>query len=441
MGGNMERKLVMMLLFVTMLCSVAGCGKTGTDEGEEKLSTHTTNRTETIGTKPEEPGKQEGVVKENCSEQFLLGATDFSIKLLQENLKKENRNVMVSPLSVLTALSMTANGAEGQTREQMLSVLAPGQDMDSLNADLQAYTNSLSDSDEAVLKAANSIWFKDNDNQIRVEESFLETNASLYQADIYKAPFDESTLKDINTWVSDRTEERVQNILAEIPEDAVMYLINALAFDAEWQIIYNDFQIRDGDFHISKDEVESIPFMYGEEEWYLQDEKACGFVKPYKGGYSFVALLPDEGISVQEYVDSLDGEKFRTLLSEKKEAVVMTSLPKFKAEYEVELGDMLKALGMPDAFDKGKADFSSLGTSEDGNIYITRVLHKTYIAVDEKGTEAGAATVVEMITESAAMEPEEVYRVYLDRPFVYAIVDEEYNLPVFIGTMDGGLDK
>lgn len=374
--------------------------------------------------------------KVGSMEDFCLDTTDFSIRLLQESVGAENRNVMVSPFSVLTALSMTANGAVGETQEQMLAVLAPGQDMESLNANWRSFYDSLVNTEETGLQLANSIWFRDEENWIQVEEDFLQKNASVYQADIYKAAFDENTLKDINTWVSKETEGRIENILNEVPKDAVMYLINALAFDAEWKDVYEENQIRDGEFFVSDEETRNVSFMYGEEEWYLQDENAIGFVKPYKEGYSFVALLPKEEISVQEYVKTLNGEKFLALLSDRKNATVYTSIPKFKAEYEVELKDILTGLGMTDAFDAEKADFSGIGTSDEGNLVITRVLHKTYIAVDEKGTEAGAATVVEMICETAVMEEEEVYRVYLNRPFVYAIVENETNVPLFIGTVD-----
>ncbi len=374
--------------------------------------------------------------KVGSMEDFCLDTTDFSIRLLQESVGAENRNVMVSPFSVLTALSMTANGAVGETQEQMLAVLAPGQDMESLNANWRSFSDALVNTEETGLQLANSIWFRDEENWIQVEEDFLQKNASVYQADIYKAAFDENTLKDINTWVSKETEGRIENILNEVPKDAVMYLINALAFDAEWKDVYEENQIRDGEFFVSDKETRNVSFMYGEEEWYLQDENAIGFIKPYKEGYSFVALLPKEEISVQEYVKTLNGEKFLALLSDRKDATVYTSIPKFKAEYEVELKDILTGLGMTDAFDAEKADFSGIGTSDEGNLVISRVLHKTYIAVDEKGTEAGAATVVEMICETAVMEEEEVYRVYLNRPFVYAIVENETNVPLFIGTVD-----
>ena len=175
--------------------------------------------------------------------------------------------------------------------------------------------------------------------------------------------------------------------------------------------------------------------MYGSEGTYFEDEKATGFMKRYKGGkYAFVAMLPNEGVSVSEYIASLDGESLNALLANPQYGTVHTSIPKFETEYKVEMSEILQDMGMTEAFDMYNADFEGLGTSTGGNIYISRVLHKTFISVGEKGTKAGAATIVEM-KDGAAAEPTEPKEVYLDRPFVYMLVDCENNIPFFIGTM------
>ena len=140
-------------------------------------------------------------------------------------------------------------------------------------------------------------------------------------------------------------------------------------------------------------------------------------------------------MTAAEYAASLTGEHLHRLLTEYSSETVETAIPKFTAEYDVEMSEVLKGTGMPDAFSSAVADFSKLGHSTEGNIFISRVLHKTFISVDDRGTKAGAATVVEMKAESA-MEPlEPPKEVYLDRPFVYMLIDCETNLPFFIGTM------
>lgn len=357
--------------------------------------------------------------------------TDFAIRLFKAS-NENGKNTLISPLSVLCALAMTANGAEQETLAQMEEVL--GMTTEELNLYLYSYMRNLPHGDKYKLSLANSIWFTE-DERFTVNQDFLQTNADYYGADIYKAPFDKQTLKDINDWVKQNTDEMIPEILDQIPSKAIMYLVNALAFEAEWSEIYEKNQVRDGEFTKEDGTKQDVKFMYGSEGTYLEDEKATGFMKRYKGGkYAFVAMLPNEGVSVSEYIASLDGESLNALLANPQYATVHTSIPKFETEYKLEMAEVLKGMGMTDAFDMYNADFEGLGTSTGGNIYISRVLHKTYISVGEKGTKAGAATIVEM-RDSAAVEPTEPKEVYLDRPFVYLLVDCENNIPFFIGTL------
>ena len=357
--------------------------------------------------------------------------TDFAIRLFKAS-EESGKNTLISPLSVLCALAMTANGAEEETLAQMEEVL--GMTTEELNLYLYSYMQNLPQGEKYKLSLANSIWFTE-DERFTVNQDFLQTNANYYGADIYKAPFDKQTLKDINNWVKQNTDEMIPEILDQIPAEAIMYLVNALAFEAEWSEIYEKHQVKDGEFTKEDGTKQDVRFMYGSEGTYLEDEKATGFMKRYKGGkYAFVAMLPNEGVSVSEYIASLDGESLNALLANPQYATIHTSIPKFETEYKVEMSEILKSMGMTEAFDMYNADFEGLGTSTGGNIYISRVLHKTFISVGEKGTKAGAATIVEM-KDGAAAEPTEPKEVYLDRPFVYMLVDCENNIPFFIGTM------
>ena len=357
--------------------------------------------------------------------------TDFAIRLFKAS-NENGKNTLISPLSVLCALAMTANGAEEETLAQMEEVL--GMTTDELNLYLYSYMKNLPQGDKYKLSLANSIWFTE-DECFTVNQDFLQTNADYYGADIYKAPFDKQTLKDINNWVKQNTDGMIPEILDQIPPEAIMYLVNALAFEAEWSEIYEKHQVKDGEFTKEDGTKQDVKFMYGSEGTYFEDEKATGFMKRYKGGkYAFVAMLPNEGVSVSEYIASLDGESLNALLANPQYGTVHTSIPKFETEYKVEMSEILQDMGMTEAFDMYNADFEGLGTSTGGNIYISRVLHKTFISVGEKGTKAGAATIVEM-KDGAAAEPTEPKEVYLDRPFVYMLVDCENNIPFFIGTM------
>lgn len=365
-------------------------------------------------------------------EEQNVGVTDFAVRLFQHSMKTEE-NTLISPLSVLVALSMTANGADGETLSQMEAVL--GMPTEELNAYMYAYMESLPEKEKSKLSLANSIWFTD-DEKFSVNEEFLQLNADYYGAGIYETPFNDATCKDINLWVEENTDGMVKDILDEIPEDAVMYLVNAIAFDAEWLKVYEESQVREGVFTTESGKEEKTELMYSSENRYLKDENAKGFMKFYADNqYAFVALLPDEGISVGAYVDSLTGEKVRALFSNAEITSVDAAIPKFETEYEVEMSDILKGMGMPLAFDPDFADFTRLGTHGDGNIYINRVLHKTFLSVAEKGIKAGAATAVEMVTESAMEMKEEPKEVILDRPFVYMLVDFNQQIPFFIGTV------
>lgn len=352
--------------------------------------------------------------------------TGFGAKLLQNEMGKENP--LVSPLSVASALSMTANGAVGETKTQMEQTL--GADTGNLNACFSVLQASLGN--DKQLKAANSIWMKDTDT-LHVEDAFLQQNADSYAAEIYSAPFDDSTKTAINDWVSKQTDKMIPEILDELSEDAVMYLVSALAFDAKWERPFKSYEVWEGTFTARGGQEQTGDFLHGAVGQYLHDEHAEGFLKAYADGkYAFAVLLPDEATSIENYVNQLTGERLHAILASPIDESVEIALPKFKAEFSAELSENLKALGMTDAFDGEKADFTALGTSDEGNIYISRVLHKTFIQVDEEGTKAGAATAVEAAAEGAALYP---HSVILNRPFVYMIVDLETKLPIFLGAL------
>ena len=357
--------------------------------------------------------------------------TDFALRLFQ-NTNTTTENTLISPLSVLCALSMTANGANAKTLEEMEQVL--GMTPEDLNQYLYTYVRNLPQGENYKLSLANSIWFTD-DERFTVREDFLQTLTDYYRADVYAAPFDNQTCKDINNWVEENTDGMIPEILDQIPPNAVMYLINALAFDARWSETYKKYQVREGDFTKEDGTIQKADFMYSTEHSYLEDDRATGFVKYYKGGkYAFVALLPKDGIDLSQYISSLTGDALHDLLNEPAYTTVYTSIPKFESEYSVEMSEILKAMGMTSAFDPATADFTDLGSSTAGNIYINRVLHKTYISVEEEGTKAAAVTAVEP-GDVAAMEQEEPKEVHLDRPFVYMLIDCENNIPFFMGTM------
>ena len=363
---------------------------------------------------------------------FKSAYGNFSVELLKKCFDGKS-NTLISPLSVSTALTMTANGANGQTKEEMEKVLGNGISLDELNKYLSSFNDSLTSGEDFKLKNANSIWFRDEENRLTVEKDFLQKNADYFGAAIYKRAFDNATCKDINNWVSDNTDGMIDKILDNIPDEAIMYLINAVSFDAEWENVYKENDIADGKFTNSEDKLMNVTMMHSTESIYLESNSCKGFIKQYKGGkYSFAALLPDNDIA--SFISSLSGEKLCRILSSTESCSVETKLPKFSYEYSDTLNNALSQLGMPTAFDEFNADFSGIGKSTVGNISIGKVIHKTKIEVNEKGTKAGAAALVEMVDNACAINEKQVI---LNRPFMYMILDNETMLPLFAGIYTG----
>lgn len=417
------KRVVALLLAAVLLLSLAACGQkeSPAPKAVDVKLKHSKDLMKKV--QPEKIEKQQ-----NLSETGGPLA-DFAVSLFQNSLKPDE-NTLVSPLSVLYALSMTANGAAGDTLSQMEAVL--GMDAQQRNSWLYSYTNGLKDEN---LFLANAIWLKD-DKDFAVEPEFLQMNANYYNAGLYSAPFNDATCKEINSWIEGKTAGMVKNVLDEIPEEAIMYLVNALSFEAQWAEVYDEYQVWENVFTTENGETRDAELMYSDEDGrFLEDDLATGFVKWYEDyRYAFVALLPNEGISVEEYVRSLSGDHLRKMITVPKQNDVVAAIPKFETEFSAEMSGVLKIIGMNDAFDSELADFSRLGSHTDGNIYISQVLHKTVICVAEQGTRAGAATVVE-VAPGAAPEVSEPKRVILDRPFVYMIWDMKTNTPVFMGTL------
>ncbi len=404
-------RLTTFLITLSMILTAAGCDTTV--KSENLMDSITPNTVSTID------------LNENAEK-----ITNFGIELFKASYE-EGKNILISPLSVLSALAMTANGAQGDTLMQIEEAF--GIPIEELNKYIYSYVNSLPQGEKYKLSLANSIWFTNN-QRFSVNKEFLQTNADYYGADIYKSSFDNDTVKDINNWVKNKTDNMIPKIIDDIPDSAVMYLVNALAFDAEWEEFFKKSQVKGGEFTSENGEMEKAEFMYSDVSRYLQDENAKGFIKYYSGNkYAFAALLPNEKITVNEYLSTLDGKKLHDLLVNSEIASVKTSIPKFETAYEAEMKNILKNMGIQAAFDCVSADFRGLGESSEGNIYIDKVLHKTYISVGEKGTKAGAATSIQMNDECVNIEPAK--EVYLNRPFVYMLIDCETNIPFFIGTM------
>lgn len=413
----------MLAVFMSVLSLAAcilpfsGCGKTvgkvhnkGVKSGAVRDLTEGISKNESASKAPDD--------------EFKAAASSFAAELFKDNYSK-GKTTLVSPLSVLTALALVQNGAQGNTLAQLEQALG-GLDRDTLNKYMRAYCDFLSAGDE--LKIANSVW---TDSSVEAKQAFLQKAVDSYSAQIFSAPLSsKKTVNSINSWVKKNTDGMIPKIIENADRDAVMMLINAVAFEAKWETPYTNDDIEKLEFNSYSGKSKKTEFMCSTESVYLSDSDAVGFMKPYKNGrFAFAALLPDEDVSIDDYIASLSGEKLMKIFSSaKKNEEVDVKMPKFKAEYSTQLIDTLKKMGIEDAFDRKSADFSSLIDKNDG-AYIGTVMHKTFIEVDQEGTRAAAATLVGI----SKMSMPAINPVCLNRPFVYMIVDTETNLPLFIG--------
>ena len=355
---------------------------------------------------------------------------DFAAALLRQTAGKEG--VLLSPVSLLYALGMTANGASGETLAQLEQVT--GMDRDTLNDYLYTYRMSLPENTKKCkLSLADSLWVRDG---FRMEDGFLDACVNYYDAEVYRSAFDETMVSDLNHWVDSRTDGMIGKLLEEAPGSMTMlYLVNAVCFDARWQEPYEKSQIQEGAAFTAADGThQTADLLWSEESIYLSDDDTTGFMKYYDGGrYAFVGLLPQEGVSLADYIAGLTGGKLHALLNGHQYGRVEAAIPRFTAASSLELSDALKAMGVTDAFDVAKADLRTMGGAPNDQLHIGSVLQKTYLELDENGTKAAAVTAIE--AAAGAAEPPEVHRVVLDRPFVYMIVDTHANLPLFLGTV------
>ncbi len=374
----------------------------------------------------------------SSDEKFLIGANEFSVNLFKTSVASDladGKNTLVSPESVLFALGMTQSGAKGETLRQMQKVLCGDLDTETFNKNMNKLMTSASKSGDFKFGIANSVWVRDMQD-MTLTEQFAKNCKEIYNAELFKAPFNDETLKQMNNWVSDKTDKMIPSILDNLEPSTAAVLLNCIAFDAKWEKPYDKKDVVDNrEFTLQDGKKVNCSMMNSEEKLYVSDENAQGFIKNYKGGkYAFMAILPNEGVSLSDYVNSLTADKFAKLYAGKTDAYkVFASMPKFKYDYGKNLNDTLKQMGITDAFDDSKADFS--GMTEQQKLFISNVFHKTHIEVDELGTKAAAATAVMMDVSGAIPADDNQKYINLDRPFAYAIMDTETGLPVFMGTV------
>lgn len=359
----------------------------------------------------------------------------FAFDLLRNTIAKNtDENITVSPLSVSIALGMARNGANGLTQSEMETTLKmSGLTSDEINEYYKVMNNALPVIDPTTkLSIANSIWYR---KDFVVKPSFLDVNTANFNAYVRELDFSQSWAKDtINNWCSVKTKGLIPTILDDIPENAVMYLINAVYFKGIWCNKFDKKLTTESYFYPEKGESVKMNLMQMTDTLlYATDELADYVDLPYGNkAFSMTVIVPKYGKTTNDVLQSMTVDKWNNTVSKLSEEQVQLSLPRFKSENKFLLNDPLIAMGMPTAF-TGAADFSRIS---DERLLISKVIHKTYISVDEDGTEAAAVTAIEMIKTSMPMYP----IVRADRPFLFVIREKSTGVILFIGKM-GKVEK
>lgn len=370
-------------------------------------------------------------------ERISAAHNQFGFDILQNLVASEdkNNNIFISPSSIALALSMTYNGAAKDTKKAMAETMhIAGFDLEELNKASNSLTSHLPSVDPNVkISIANSIWAREN---VFFNQDFLDVNKKYYQAQIQSLDFASPDAVDIiNSWVLQSTKGKIPSIVSSpIGNDVVMYLINAIYFNGTWTYEFDKSLTQERQFTLSDESKINHPLMKQKREdfVYLENDYFQAVNLPYGKNkkLTMYVFLPKD--NVDELINQLDINNWERWRGEFKKMEGTLLLPKFKIEYDKELKDTLINLGMGIAFSIG-ANFSNMRVEND--IMISKVKHKTYIDVDEEGTEAAAATSVEMIFKSAGPIEKDMFYMEVNKPFLYTIVDNLSGEILFMGVI------
>lgn len=373
--------------------------------------------------------------KEKIDPGVIKGNTEFAFNLFRElNKEDEYNNIFISPLSVSTVLTMTYQGAKNSTRDGMTEALNyQNMDIQQLNESYQSLLRYLGQIDKKVeLNINNSIWVRQGKE---INQDFIEVNKDVFDAYVAELDFSkEDSASKINQWIKDSTKGKIERMIDDqISSNVIMYLINAIYFKGEWTEQFKKQNTFEAKFQVEDGEVQDIMMMNknGEIEYGEGDDFEVVRLAYGNGKTSMYMMLPKEDVSINTFINNMDSDKWdeiRSSISKKKDVILQ--IPRFKMEYGIkQLNDSLTNLGMGEAF-TDSADFSGIRD----NLFISRVLHKAVIEVNEEGSEAAGVTVVEM-KESAAIEP---ITFIADRPFIFIIAEDDTGTVLFMGKMYRG---
>ena len=402
----------------------AGCLLSGDDN-------HTPNVDD-----PSSNGADQRLATVAVDRRLVDGNTAFGVEICKR-LAVPGENVFVSPASISQAFSMACNGAAGTTLDEMLGTLEFGDmTIDDLNAANRVLLSNLVYGDDKVtLEIANSLWAR---QEVSLYESFIDHLTHYYGAEARTVDFTSSSTPDvINAWVSDHTHGKIRSIVDRIPGNMVLYLINAVYFKGTWHAEFEESRTQDCDFTRADASTVQVPMMYqGGSYSYLATDDFQAVKLPYGDSSRFcmTIFLPAQTSSLAEFTESLTPEQWSTWQEQFSQMEGTVGLPRFEMEYKTPLIDPLTEMGMGRAFSPTAADFSGImPLNADERLYISSAIHKTYLKVNEEGSEAAAVTAIGIAYPTSVGSTPPRFTMIMDRPFFISIVDERTGTILFMG--------
>lgn len=428
----MKKIGMLILCIIALISTLTGCGNVTTENGRNLADAdsgkdQTTNRDNHQTTENKVPKYD----LEKIDTGVVKGSQDFAFDIFKQlNEEDLTNSIFISPFSISQALTMTYNGAEASTKDSMEKVLGfSGLDRLTVNESYQNLNDYLGQVDENIqLNIGNSLWIREGQ---KLREEFIRTNETNFHAKADTLDFSDPKAADtINGWIKHATKGKIDQMLeTPIPDDIVLYLINAIYFKGEWSEQFDPKLTYQDDFTALDGNIQRVNMMRKKDSpvEYTGNEQYKAVRLPYGNKkISMYLLLPAEGTEINEFIRSFTPEQWEGLKKTVKEREdIVFRIPRFKLEYGIKnLNDSLTALGMEEAFERN-ADFSGIRE----NICISRVLHKAVIEVNEEGSEAAAATVVENKCAAAA----EPLTFIANRPFLFIINDDVMDTILFMG--------
>ena len=381
----------------------------------------------------QQPGGSQSMKK--VDDRLVAATSRFSFKLYNQLLKQRtSKNVFVSPSSVILALAMTYNGADGETRQAMARALElEGLSLEDVNRGFADLTSVLGSADPKLqLNIANSLWARKG---FALKPDFIQRTKEFYSAEVASLDFSNPAAPaTINSWVKNNTGNKIEKVVGDrISDNTILFLINAIYFKGQWTVEFEKSKTREDDFKLADGSQKKLPMMSQSGKYsYYKGKDFQALSLPYGSGrMSMYVFLPDRSTSLDRFERNLTAADWETWMKSFRFAPGELTLPRFKIEYEVELNDALKALGMSEAFDPARANFSGIAQ---GEVYISEVKHKTVAEVNEEGTVAAAVTSIG-VQVASVQPPQENFIMKVDRPFFVAIRDNVTGTVLFMGSI------